>query len=155
MLCIYFRGFLRMILGLATLGLVRESELLSLRDDKVEFDNLRNKIHFYLEKVFRNKSWESDLNLENVIKFSKSENGQDIFALLSSNFSRDKIFIEIGAYDGITFSNTYLLEKKFGWTGILVECIPSNFKRIALSRESKSILAAATNKDIDSINVVE
>ena len=155
MLCIYFRGFLRMILGLATLGLVRESELLSLRDDKVEFDNLRNKIHFYLEKVFRNKSWESDLNLENVIKFSKSENGQDIFALLSSNFSRDKIFIEIGAYDGITFSNTYLLEKKFGWTGILVECIPSNFKRIALTRESKSILAAATNKDIDSINVVQ
>jgi hypothetical protein len=47
------------------------------------------------------------------------------------------------------------LEKKFGWTGMLVECIPRNFNEIKLSRDCKSILAAATNKNVERIKVVE
>lgn len=152
---IYIRGFVRFILHLVNLGLVRESELASLRDNKIEFDNLRNKIEFFLQKVFSNKLYKSSLSLDVVIKYSKSENGQDIFALLSNNFLRDKIFVEIGAYDGVKFSNSYLLEKKFGWTGVLVECIPRNFNEIKLSRDCKSILAAATNKNVERIKVVE
>lgn len=31
------------------------------------------------------------------------------------------IFIEVGAFDGVTYSNTKLLEKKYGWTGVLIE----------------------------------
>ena len=146
---------MRFILRLVNLGLVRESELASLRDNKIEFDNLRNKIEFFLQKVFSNKLYKSSLSLDVVIKYSKSENGQDIFALLSNNFLRDKIFVEIGAYDGVKFSNSYLLEKKFGWTGVLVECIPRNFNEIKLSRDCKSILAAATNKNVERIKVVE
>jgi FkbM family methyltransferase len=152
---IEIRGFVRFILHLVNLGLVRESELASLRDNKIEFDNLRNKIEFFLQKVFSNKLYKSSLSLDVVIKYSKSENGQDIFALLSNNFLRDKIFVEIGAYDGVKFSNSYLLEKKFGWTGVLVECIPRNFNEIKLSRDCKSILAAATNKNVERIKVVE
>jgi len=152
---IYIRGFVRFILHLVNLGLVRESELASLRDNKIEFDNLRNKIEFFLQNVFLNELYKSSLSLDVVIEYSKSENGQDIFALLSNNFSRDKIFVEIGAYDGVKFSNSYLLEKKFGWTGVLVECIPRNFNEIKLSRDCKSILAAATNKNVERIKVVE
>ena len=33
----------------------------------------------------------------------------------------DGYFIELGAYDGITLSNTYLLEKKFKWKVICIE----------------------------------
>ncbi len=146
---------MRFILHLVNLGLVRENELASLRDNKIEFDNLRNKIEFFLQEVFSNKLYKSSLSLDVVIKYSKSENGQDIFALLSNNFLKDKIFVEIGAYDGVKFSNSYLLEKKFGWTGVLVECIPRNFNEIKLSRDCKSILAAATNKNVERIKVVE
>lgn len=89
------------------------------------------------------------------MKYSKSENGQDLFALIGTNFSRDKIFVEIGAYNGITFSNTYLLEKKFLWTGLLVECIPRNFSSIKLFRECDAVLGAATNKDVERITVIE
>lgn len=30
-------------------------------------------------------------------------------------------FIEVGAYDGVTYSNTKLLEEGYGWSGILIE----------------------------------
>jgi FkbM family methyltransferase len=52
---------------------------------------------------------------------STSQNAQDIFVLSTLGFKREGFFIEFGAADGITFSNTYLLEKRFGWSGIVAE----------------------------------
>ena len=150
---IYFRSLVIAILSLTNLGLVRESELASLRVEKIEFDNLRNKIQFYLILPLVELHKRS-LTIHNLIKYSKSEKGQDVFALIANNFARDKVFLEIGAYDGITASNTYLLEKEFGWTGLLVECIPSNFSDIKFSRDCCSILAAATKQDAESVEVV-
>jgi hypothetical protein len=55
------------------------------------------------------------------LRDSKSQLGQDIFALFTSNFKTGGTFLEIGAADGITLSNSYILEKYFGWTGVLCE----------------------------------
>jgi len=52
---------------------------------------------------------------------NKSQFHQDIFVLLETGFKRDGYFVEFGATNGIDLSNTYLLEKTFGWTGILAE----------------------------------
>lgn len=52
---------------------------------------------------------------------SKSQLRQDLMILLTTNFKRDGFFVEFGATNGIKLSNTYLLEKSFGWTGILAE----------------------------------
>lgn len=54
---------------------------------------------------------------------SKSQLNQDVFALLVNRF-RPGFFIEIGANDGHTLSNTYYLEKHFDWKGILIEPNP-------------------------------
>ena len=51
----------------------------------------------------------------------KSQLGQDVFALLVSDFVRDGFFVEFGASDGVNLSNTYILEKYYGWRGILSE----------------------------------
>ena len=36
-------------------------------------------------------------------------------------------FVELGAYTGKEYSNTYVLEKCFNWTGVLIEANPKNF----------------------------
>jgi FkbM family methyltransferase len=57
-------------------------------------------------------------------RFSHSQIFQDIFVYFFSNFKKQGFFIEIGAADGIKISNTYLLEKKFYWKGIISEPNP-------------------------------
>ena len=46
---------------------------------------------------------------------------QDLFVLFITNEKRGGYFVEFGATNGVTLSNSYLLEKSFGWNGILAE----------------------------------
>ena len=52
---------------------------------------------------------------------SKSQIEQDLFVLHELNNKRNGYFVEFGATNGVDLSNTHLLEKEFGWTGILAE----------------------------------
>lgn len=54
-------------------------------------------------------------------KDSKAQLKQDVFALIENDFKRDGFFVEFGAANGVYLSNTHLLEKEFGWRGILAE----------------------------------
>ncbi|MBU3568194.1 FkbM family methyltransferase [Polynucleobacter alcilacus] len=56
-----------------------------------------------------------------ILDDSKSQLRQDIFVLSHLEFKRNGYFVEFGGSDGITYSNTYILEKHFGWTGIIAE----------------------------------
>ena len=62
--------------------------------------------------------------LDNTIKclpYFCSQFGQDLFVLNELNFKKNGFFVEFGATNGINGSNTYLLENKFNWRGILAE----------------------------------
>ena len=64
-----------------------------------------------------------------------SQYGQDKY--LHENYFKDKkdgIFLDIGAYDGVVFSNTYFFEKEMGWTGICVEPNPKVFTKLEKNR---------------------
>jgi FkbM family methyltransferase len=63
-----------------------------------------------------------------------SQIGQDIEVLKFYNNKENGFFIEIGASDGIEYSNTYLLEKKYKWKGICCEVIPTRFAKLVLNR---------------------
>jgi hypothetical protein len=56
-----------------------------------------------------------------LIGSSKAQLRQDIFALSEVNFKKGGFFVEFGATDGAYLSNTYLMEKEFGWRGILAK----------------------------------
>jgi len=60
-------------------------------------------------------------NVLQLATLSKSQIRQDLFALVATNFKRSGYFVEFGATDGYSLSNSYLLEKEFGWSGILAE----------------------------------
>ena len=64
-----------------------------------------------------------------------SQCGQD--SIISEFFARKGIhkgnFLDVGASDGVRFSNTYLLEK-LGWQGICVEMHPSYFDMLKENR---------------------
>ena len=48
------------------------------------------------------------------------------------------VFVELGAYDGITSSNTLVLEKCHGWRGVLIEGNPTNYRFLASSGRNAS-----------------
>jgi FkbM family methyltransferase len=52
---------------------------------------------------------------------SKAQLKQDIFVLSELDCKTGGYFVEFGATNGVDLSNTYLLETKFGWKGILAE----------------------------------
>lgn len=52
---------------------------------------------------------------------------------------RNGVFVDIGAHDGMTISNTYFFEKTMGWTGICVEPIPEVFQKLEQTRSATCI----------------
>jgi FkbM family methyltransferase len=56
-----------------------------------------------------------------VLRDSRSQFRQDLFVLSELDFKRNGFFVEFGATNGVDCSNTHLLEKGFGWNGVLAE----------------------------------
>jgi len=66
----------------------------------------------------------NDTNAQKLIQYyskSKSQIMQDLFVLSNLAFKKEGYFVEFGATNGYDLSNTHLLEKEFGWKGILAE----------------------------------
>jgi FkbM family methyltransferase len=67
---------------------------------------------------------------------SSAQLSQDLFVLYVHQRKRAGYFVEFGAADGMAMSNTYLLEREFGWTGILAEPLPSMHEALARNRRA-------------------
>ncbi len=65
-------------------------------------------------------NWSSG-ELRPLLSGSKSQFLQDLFVALTLQLKRGGVFVEFGATDGVTLSNTHLLEHALGWTGVLAE----------------------------------
>ncbi len=80
---------------------------------------------------------------------SYSQLNQDTNALEFFNYKKNGFFVEIGANDGITLSNTYLLEKEYDWKGICVEAIPELFDKLVINRPNATCVSKAVYKTSD------
>src|SRR5271154_2832757 len=56
------------------------------------------------------------------------------------------IFLDIGANDGVSISNTYFFEQSRGWEGICVEPIPDVYARLVNNRKCQTINACISDK---------
>ncbi len=65
---------------------------------------------------------------------SQSQIMQDLWVLHELGEKRGGFFVEFGAGNGVTMSNTHLLEKRYGWTGILAEPNPTFHRRLRRER---------------------
>ena len=65
--------------------------------------------------------------------YSQYQQDQYVYEKFFKN-KKNGIFVDIGAHDGITLSNTYFFEKNMGWTGICVEPIPEVYNRLKDNR---------------------
>lgn len=68
--------------------------------------------------------------------YSQQQTAQDFHVVNFFKGKTDGYFVDVGAHDGMTMSNTYLLERFFGWRGVCVEPDPEIFKRMTLLRNS-------------------
>ena len=102
----------------------------------------------FLNQAFDQKVLNEDnkVLLLKFIKFLENKKNifsqlyQDMFAgfIIGSDFR--KTFLEFGATDGLEYSNSYTLEKFYGWKGILAEPDPQWHKHLKNNRPDAKII---------------
>jgi len=108
-------------------SLIKDSEIYELRKSNAAF-------HFMSKSDLMGNSPVKQVS--EYISASKSQLGQDVLALSYVGTGKPGYFVEFGATNGLDLSNTYMLEKKFGWKGILCEPAKIWHKDLFSNRDS-------------------
>ena len=66
-------------------------------------------------------------------------NGLDQRLILQIDPNNSGYFIELGANDGVSYSNTYKLQRSFGWSGLLIEPSPIKYAECVRNRSFGNI----------------
>ncbi|RWC25137.1 MULTISPECIES: FkbM family methyltransferase [unclassified Mesorhizobium] len=106
------KGFLKSVLRRCDIAVIRHETLLSLEESRSAISDL---------DFIRALPAEYAAPALAVLRESKSQLRQDLFVLSETGFKENGYFVEFGATNGVNLSNSYLLEKCFGWSGILAE----------------------------------
>ncbi len=77
-----------------------------------------------------------------------ASHGQDVF--IAENLLphvTNGVFVEVGANDGVTLSNTCYLERELGWTGIAVEPLPAAYSRLVENRDCHTVQGCVSDTE--------
>jgi FkbM family methyltransferase len=89
--------------------------------------------------------WFPPVLVQGVVRLRRGlRAGQHLDAKVAAVVNYDNgYYVELGANDGRTQSNTYWLEKNRGWTGVLVEPAPHNFLKCRRNRSRRNAIYCA------------
>jgi FkbM family methyltransferase len=79
-----------------------------------------------------------------------SQNGEDLLLWEFFDRKRTGFFVDVGAYDGVGFSNSYFFES-IGWTGVLIEAAPELFAQCVAARPNSVVVHAAAGASNGSV----
>lgn len=71
-----------------------------------------------------------------------SQSGQDKWVCEYLDFKKNGFYLDVGAYDGIQTSNTFVLERDLNWNGICIEANPFVFDSLSKNRKSLNLNVA-------------
>lgn len=112
------------------------------RIDELEKENKNLRMEItVLSSVFN--SFKGDCEASNDLTFF-SQFGEDKFIVSNLKLPEKGFFVDVGAGDGITFSNTYYFEKNMNWSGLCFEPDPRSFQKAKKIR--KNIYQIAISK---------
>jgi len=116
-------------------------QLISQRSRLFEVIKLIGEVADFPKSAFSKILGSSSAGLKEVVALVEASNSQflqDAFCLLLNGGKRNGFFVEFGACDGLLISNTVLLEREFGWTGILSE--PSHHWQDSIRKNRNCII---------------
>ena len=93
--------------------------------------------------------------LSKYIPYAKSQLGQDLIAIAVNQLDSPGYFVEFGATNGVKFSNSWVLEHKLGWTGIIAEPARVWHDELKLNRKCIVDTRCVSDKSGESVKFLE
>lgn len=135
---------------ISSLAAERANSILNLAAERANSIGSRGAAEAFAHYIGNQAQFADDTELNNFMLFysknfsaSSSQWSQDVFVLYACNSKKNGLFLEIGGADGFTHSNTYSLEKQYGWRGTLIEPDPYQFELLSISRPENTLINAA------------
>lgn len=144
------KKMIQKFLSMFNLTIIKKDFVIKIDNERKNYRYLSQKLNF----IFLNERIKNPYRIFELSKESTSQIFQDLFVLNETDFKTDGYFIEIGAADGKYFSNSYILEKKFNWKGLVVEPAQVWHKQLKENRDceiSTDCLHETSDMDIEFI----
>ena len=98
--------------------------------------------HYYRQFIYRRQ-----VNLLPECAGGYGRGGQDIYVADLLGRPANGTFVDIGANDGVTISNTLYFEKELGWSGLAIEPMPDAYTRLKTNRHCHTLNACITDRE--------
>ena len=124
---------------------------------RTEVDLLKHELALSLKRgqLYRSDhAYAAATGIEALTAHAVSQLGQELWVLEKTGQRRGGYFVEFGATDGITLSNTWLLETEFGWQGLCAEPNPVLFGQLRANRKCQVVdacIGARTGDEVEFI----
>ena len=85
-----------------------------------------------------------------------SQQGEDLFVFLNyiNKKCDDGVFIEMGACDGVRYSNTLFFQQQFGFTGVLIEPVKEMYDMLIQNRKNCKCYNTVISNDNESKSII-